>query len=368
MKTMSYCRFSASLRPLLLNSQESLTSKHVLQLLCCCLVGIFLLAQTSLPASATVLTFEVFDPEIPQFCCLFMPETYGDRVASAGPDANLHVYGEGNGFTPNVEVLYDSELEGWFYYNEPPPPPPSNEWHGVLAGFYLHEVVRDMILPITFTPDTGFGVIVNSFQLDDYKGYDRVGEGFPANHHVDWTIYKDSVGPGNVIVSGGVDVIADGPNVLVNTGMTAAHFGVVIFEFTHTLGAWDDVAVDDLNFDQVAAPAGVPGDFNEDDKVDAADYALWRKNDTANNSLPNDDGLATQAERYTLWRANFGEMAMPGSGTGLGTVPEPTGAVLAALGLLAIAACQRNRRRPMSAQKSFETLTSLVAFSGRTKP
>jgi hypothetical protein len=72
-------------------------------------------------------------------------------------------------------------------------------------------------------------------------------------------------------------------------------------------------------------PPGTLGDFNEDDKVDAADYVVWRKN-TANAALPNDDGLTTQAARFDLWRANFGEMTMPGGG--VGAVPEPTSALL----------------------------------------
>ena len=68
-------------------------------------------------------------------------------------------------------------------------------------------------------------------------------------------------------------------------------------------------------------PVGLPGDFNANDKVDAADYVIWRKN-TGNNALPNDDGLTTQAARFDLWRSNFGNMTMPGSGGG-GAIPEP---------------------------------------------
>jgi hypothetical protein len=82
------------------------------------------------------------------------------------------------------------------------------------------------------------------------------------------------------------------------------------------------------------APMGIAGDFNEDGKVDAADYVKWRKN-TANNPLPNDDGLTTQADRFTLWRANFGEMEMPGGGAS-GAVPEPSSAVLLSLAAMAI--------------------------------
>src|SRR6185295_4676314 len=42
-------------------------------------------------------------------------------------------------------------------------------------------------------------------------------------------------------------------------------------------------------------PVGLPGDFNSDGKVDAGDYATWRKNEFTNGSLANDGGAVTQA-------------------------------------------------------------------------
>jgi hypothetical protein len=87
----------------------------------------------------------------------------------------------------------------------------------------------------------------------------------------------------------------------------------------------------------------LPGDFNFDGIVDAADYVVWRMND------------GTQAE-YDVWRANFGAMAGSGTGAGSGdprttggdrrtteagaspsqaAVPEPGGWFLAAMGLVA---------------------------------
>ena len=78
----------------------------------------------------------------------------------------------------------------------------------------------------------------------------------------------------------------------------------------------------------VAAP-GLPGDFNSDGKVDAGDYATWRKNEIANAPLANDNSVGTQAARFSLWRANFGNP--PGAGSGLGdgsAVPEPTSLLL----------------------------------------
>jgi hypothetical protein len=67
--------------------------------------------------------------------------------------------------------------------------------------------------------------------------------------------------------------------------------------------------------------AGIPGDFNGDGKVNAADYVVWRKN--PNSFLP-----AT----YETWRQNFGNP--PGSGSGLdgsSSVPEPAGVARAVM-------------------------------------
>jgi hypothetical protein len=85
------------------------------------------------------------------------------------------------------------------------------------------------------------------------------------------------------------------------------------------------------------------GDFNNNGKVDAADYVIWRKN-TANNPLPNDDGLTTQAARFDLWRSNFGDMAMPGGGGG-GAVPEPGTFVYLVTAVVGGAAMGLRRRR-----------------------
>jgi hypothetical protein len=95
-------------------------------------------------------------------------------------------------------------------------------------------------------------------------------------------------------------------------------------------------------YDLFAAVAGLAGDFNNDGKVDAGDYAIWRKN-AANASLPNDNGLTTQAARYTLWRSSFGT---PGAGSGSlggGAVPEPCTVGLAVIGLFSVLAGRRRR-------------------------
>jgi hypothetical protein len=84
------------------------------------------------------------------------------------------------------------------------------------------------------------------------------------------------------------------------------------------------------------ASIGIIGDFNNDGRVDAADYVVWRKA-SSNATLPNDDTSGVvDASDYADWRANFGKSA-PASGAALGTnpVPEPAGVLMLAIATLA---------------------------------
>ncbi|QDU56549.1 PEP-CTERM sorting domain-containing protein [Aeoliella mucimassa] len=72
----------------------------------------------------------------------------------------------------------------------------------------------------------------------------------------------------------------------------------------------------------------LPGDYNEDNIVNLADYTVWRDN-LGSGVLPNDNGLGTVGyEHYELWKANFGS-SLPISG--VGAVPEPSSWLLLAI-------------------------------------
>ncbi len=80
--------------------------------------------------------------------------------------------------------------------------------------------------------------------------------------------------------------------------------------------------------------AGLPGDYNGDDSVDGADYAVWRNNLGAPvGTLLNDSvGIAGEVigvEQYNAWRANFGA-TMPAAAPAGVPVPEPSAVALLA--------------------------------------
>ena len=80
----------------------------------------------------------------------------------------------------------------------------------------------------------------------------------------------------------------------------------------------------------VQLPIPVPGDYNNNGVVDAADYTVWRDNLGApEGTLPNDtDGGAIGQAQYDTWKANFGNTLGAGSGS-IAQVPEPSTTALA---------------------------------------
>jgi hypothetical protein len=99
--------------------------------------------------------------------------------------------------------------------------------------------------------------------------------------------------------------------------------------------------LNDMQIEAVESPA-LPGDYNSDGKVDAADFVIWRKDPNAHGGDP---------AGYTTWRTNFNRPASgaaSGSAVGAGTaaaIPEPASLVLAA-----VAATIGSLRRPRRAR------------------
>jgi hypothetical protein len=88
-------------------------------------------------------------------------------------------------------------------------------------------------------------------------------------------------------------------------------------------------------FQTISNPDPLPGDFNHDGAIDAADYVVWRKTDGSQSG-------------YNTWRAHFGQISGTGSSAGaIAAIPEPHGLWMSVVGMIASwrAIRHRNSRR-----------------------
>ncbi len=98
-------------------------------------------------------------------------------------------------------------------------------------------------------------------------------------------------------------------------------------------------------------PLGLPGDFNGDHIVDAADYTVWRNNLGSNFALGGNgdetggsSGLVDAAD-YALWKSHFGEASVGSGGlANTSAVPEPGSLVLLLLAVATLPIAVRSDR------------------------
>lgn len=108
--------------------------------------------------------------------------------------------------------------------------------------------------------------------------------------------------------------------------------------FARVAGADDTIQLYELSLAVTAA--GLPGDYNHDGVVDAADYAIWRHSEgqavtIGTGADGNLDGQITSAD-FDIWRSHFGQTAGVGADLSVATVPEPAATVLMLLGIAAM--------------------------------
>jgi hypothetical protein len=181
----------------------------------------------------------------------------------------------------------------------------------------------------------------------------EIADVFPG----DWDVL--TVG-GNAILDGTLEVLLlddfepvignSFPIIMTDAGNIGGQFDVELFPVVN--GRTFDVIYNAKSVVLQVIEATLPGDYNGDGSVDAADYVVWRKNDGTQPS-------------YDTWRANFGRTAGSGSGatgsaSASGTtagwappegwassaaVPEP-GTLLLALAGLGFSKQLRVNRRP----------------------
>ncbi len=119
---------------------------------------------------------------------------------------------------------------------------------------------------------------------------------------------------------------------LVNNGLALTGSGSSHFAITIHPGIDGFVQIEYLGGSFI-----LPGDYNGDHVVDAADYTVWRNHLGEAITLPNEDpnttpGLVTQ-EDYEIWRSYYGESSSSTNGVGAVNVPEPAAALILLIGL-----------------------------------
>jgi hypothetical protein len=87
--------------------------------------------------------------------------------------------------------------------------------------------------------------------------------------------------------------------------------------------------------DNGPGPGGVPGDYNDNDVVDAADYVVWRNGGPLLNEVAGVTPGDVTVEDYEAWRARFGNVAVatPAAALRPAAVPEPSTFVYLAAGV-----------------------------------
>jgi hypothetical protein len=212
-----------------------------------------------------------------------------------------------------------------------------------------------------------FGLYTNNgFLGDNWVVTGDINTGIPAaaSFHMDFTLatantYNLSLLP----IGGGSPLFVQTGRVLTgitNTGINSLR----ISAYSTGSSALGDK---ELFFDNLMITApGLPGDYNNNGPVDAADVVIWRKtlgqlgaglaaDANGNNRVDQDD--------YNIWRANFGSSSASAAGAAAAgaaaaAVPEPANWSTAAF---ALAGCRlvfkaKHTRRATRRQRSSRTL------------
>jgi hypothetical protein len=111
----------------------------------------------------------------------------------------------------------------------------------------------------------------------------------------------------------------------------------------------------------------LPGDYNDDGFVNAADYTIWRNSLGQETALPNEDDTpgAVTDEDYAVWKAHFGESTGSGSGAaGAHSVPESASVMLMGLGSpMIVSFAGRTRRRSRTSPRPACCLKNFVSVA-----
>lgn len=203
-----------------------------------------LVAAANHEVYATILTFQIAGPGTANGTLEDGTyNDYGDNVS--GLTSGIYTYGQGNAFTPNVVANYTHEAgagPGHTYSTDP-----------AFGGGVDYLALNDGFdFWLTFTPGPGFGVALNSFVIEEYDV-----TGFPAllllSPDVSWAVRQDSTS-GAVLASGTSPDFSSNEERTISPNVSYAGTLVLEINYTGAGGNSGIIAIDDINFDQIAIP------------------------------------------------------------------------------------------------------------------
>jgi hypothetical protein len=249
----------------------------------------------------------------------------------------------------------------WALGNVWQPPPPTQFGQSVEDLVFLYDDPVTQATVNGVINYTGIGVINNLvLYADPATGNVKMRNTSPFNVQIDgytissaagslnsnpalWTSLQDQPGvapnwfEGDLTDNRVSEVMSMGTTTLTGNGVTTFDLGGLfkttsaqdlVFQFLLAGNSQPNTGV--VRYEPAPGTGGIPGDYNNDNKVDAADYVVWRKTSGSQGG-------------YDTWRMNFGRTSGSGSGSALsgGAVPEPSALLLLAGGLLALAITRR---------------------------
>ncbi|TWT76045.1 PEP-CTERM motif protein [Posidoniimonas polymericola] len=286
----------------------------------------------------------------------------GDPIDENNPPAEGPVYSQDgpagwvintDNYNPPVTPFRERHVETITRFIPPPPPATLELQVNTTTGMATLVSVSDE--PVVLT---GYSVSSESGDLSptewastnlDARGVDQSGPGageawetVVANGGIVFEAFFDgqtTIAPGESLEIGRLFATPGGIEDLLLT-----YAFIQEDQFGQVLDQSSDVAFSPVVVSYFSV--ALPGDFNGNGVVDAADYTVWRASvGTANDLAGNGNeaggsaGVVDNAD-YALWKANYG--ATVSSAASAGQAPEPAAAVLGLLGVLALAV----RRRP----------------------
>jgi hypothetical protein len=239
---------------------------------------------------------------------------------------------------------------------------------GLSQNLFYWNGLRSDGLPGTTPDDVDFGPLPGpSYTLSEFDksntkfsvdGTDTIVTGGDIGEtHADGSLHfhryfflEDNDGDGATSPADGVYLIAERYRM---DGVLSSDPVLIVFGTPNsTVQAIDNAAIP-----WIEQQLSLPGDYNADGVVDAADYTVWRNNLGLEIALTNEDDTpnVVDAADYDVWKQHFGEAADlrfaygAGGGSmaavGISGVPEPSSGCLFLLGCTLASRVMGRRRR-----------------------